>query len=44
MDEIQRRARAYRVRQDRIIRWRDSLALIIMTLLALYLTFDQMIL
>lgn len=44
MDEIQRRARAYRARQDRIIRWRDSLALIIMTLLALYLTFDQMIL
>lgn len=44
MEEIHRRARAYRARQDRMIRLRDSGALILMTLLALWLTFDQMIL
>lgn len=43
MTEIHDQARAYRARQDRAIKWRDSGALIIMTLLALWLTFDQML-
>lgn len=44
MKEIHDQARAYRARQDRWIRLRDSLTLIIMTLLAIWLTVDQMIL
>lgn len=43
MNEIKRQARAYRARDDRHIKWRDSLTLVVMTLLALWLTFDQMI-
>ncbi len=43
MDQIKRQARDYRARQDRAIKWRDCGALILMTLLALWLTFDQML-
>lgn len=43
MQEIHEQARKYRARQDRNIRLRDSCTLIAMTLLALWLTFDQMI-
>lgn len=43
MDEIHQKAREYRARQEKNERLRDSGALIVMTLLALWLTFDQMI-
>ena len=43
MDEIKQGARAYRAREDRKSRLFDSGALIFMTLLALWLTFDQML-
>jgi len=44
MQEIHEQARQYRARQEKIERLRDSGALVVMTLLSLWLTFDQMIL
>lgn len=43
MDEIKKGAREFRARENKKSRLFDSLALVFLTLLALWLTFDQML-
>lgn len=43
MDDLYKRAREYRVREDRKSKLFDSLALVFLTLLAIWLNFGKML-